>query len=1016
MKDVTSHRWTRPLQWSALTLCVFLLCGSVATAQPDGRDRGIGQFYHSRWTIKEGAPGQISALAQTRDGFLWLATASTLYSFDGVRFERFEPSNGAPLTTIQTLHAAPDGGLWIGFQHGGAARLKDGQVTHFGEAEGLARSQVVSFAVDTHGGTWALTMADGLFRLRDGRWHRVGDDRKQPGARGGTLLVDRDGTLWVAANETLVFLPKGGQAFRETGARVRWVGKLAQAPDGTIWAAELDGSVRPVVLPTGELHPSTERLEVVSSGMAFDREGSLWVSTLGDGLRRVSHPERPGLVAEPFTEKEGLSADYAWPLILDREGNIWVGTSGGLDRFRHSALVLAEFPRGAHDFALAAGEDGAIWAGTTNRPLMRLHGKQVEFASLGPPVHCAHRDSKGTVWLGAADGLWRIEHGRPVHVAAFPPGLDGPTVQAMSADAEGGLWVSISGAGLFRLKDGVWNSMSERLGTTAKDRVYSAATDAQGRVWLGYRGNMIVRVDSGEVRRFGTADGLDVGLVTALRGGRRVWAGGQFGLAHFDGQRFQPLLVAGGEPLRGVAGILELPDGGLWVHAVPGIFHLRAKEVARAVAEPGYRASSERFDFLDGLPARPTLLRPLPTAVQGTDGRLWFATSNGVVWLDPTRMFRNPLPPPVAIRAVRVDGQRLGTGPSRTLPERAMSLEIDYTALSLSIPERVRFRYRLEGVDATWQDVGTRREAYYTNLDPGRYRFQVIAANNDGVWNETGATLELVLPPAFFQTRWFRALGFAAVLAALWLLYLMRLRQVRAHTRGLLEERHQERERIARELHDTLLQGIHGLILRFQAEAEKIPEGEPARASMEKALDRADDLLVEGRDRVKGLRTPMEELGELSRAFERVGEELVQDHRPTGFHVVVEGKPTTLAPLVCDEVFRIGREALVNAFQHADARRIEVEISYGHDVLRLRVRDDGRGIDAEVLTAGGRPGHWGLAGMRERARKIGAQLDIWRRGDSGTEVDLRVPAATAYRGGPKRTWRSRLRRRLGGGR
>jgi signal transduction histidine kinase/ligand-binding sensor domain-containing protein len=1012
MGDVTSKRWTGPRRrWSAVTLCVLLLCATAASAQRDGRDRSISQFYHSRWTIKEGAPGQISALAQTRDGFLWLATASTLYSFDGVRFERFEPSDGAQLTTIQTLHAAPDGGLWIGFQHGGAALLKDGQVTLFDERQGLSRAQVKSFAVDTEGGVWA--MADGLLRLRDGHWQRVMNGRKR-GAGDGALLVDRDGTLWVAEGGTLVFLPKGNAAFRETGARVGWVGRLAQAPDGTVWVAELDGSVRPVVRPDGTLHTSAERLEVTSAGLVFDQEGSLWVSSLGEGLRRVAHPEQPHLVVEHFTEKEGLSADYAWPLIEDREGNIWVGTSGGLDRFRPNTLVLAEFPRGAHDFALAAGDDGAIWAGTTNRPLMRLHGKQVELADVGPEIHCAYRDAGGTVWLGTPEGLWRIEQGRPVHVAALPPGLDTPNVQAMTRDGDGGLWVSISGSGTFRWKDGVWLTQHERLGSTAKDRVYSATTDARGHVWLGYRGNRMVRVAGGEVRHYGPEDGLDVGLVTALRAGKRLWAGGQFGLVYFDGQRFQPLRVSGGEPLRGVAGILELPDGGLWVHAVPGIFHVRAEEVARAIAEPGYRVSSERFDFLDGLPARPTLLRPLPTAVQGTDGRLWFATSNGVVWLDPARIVRNPLPPPVAIRAVRVDGQRLGPGPSLTLPVGAGSLEVDYTALSLTIPERVRFRYRLEGVDEAWQEVGSRREAYYTNLEPGRYRFQVIASNNDGVWNETGATLELVLPPTFFQTGGFRALGIAAALAVLWLLYLMRLRQVRAHTRLLLEERHQERERIARELHDTLLQGIHGLMLRFQAATEDIPEGLPARAAMEQALDRADAILVEGRDRVKDLRTPKEELAELSRALTRVGEELAQEHPASGFHLTVEGAPRVLAPLVCDEAFRIGREALVNAFQHAGARRVEVKLTYAPDGLLLRVRDDGRGIDAAVLRAGGRPGHWGLSGMRERARKLEARLELRSRDGEGTEVELRVPAVTAYRHGPKRTWRDGLRRVLGG--
>ncbi len=1008
--DATSFRWG--------CLCAFLLCGVAATAQTDGRDRSIGQFYHARWTIKDGAPGQISAIAQTRDGFLWLSAASTLYSFDGVRFERFEPSSGDPVTSIQTLAASPDGGLWIGFQHGGAAYLKDGQLTRYGEAQGLSPYQLASFAFDADGGVWTGSRHAGLLRLRDGRWQRVGADWNFPGTQASSLFVDRDGTLWVSTADTLMFLPRGGRAFRDTGARVGWVGKISQAPDGTIWVAELDGHVRPVVRANGELLTAPARIEVQSAGMVFDREGSLWISTLGDGMRRVPYAERLGgrhigrfePAAEPFTEKDGLTADYVWPLIQDREGNIWAGTSGGLDCFRHSSLVLAEFPRGSHDFALAAGDGGALWAGSTNRPLMRLHDKQVEFAALDAQIRCAYRDPDGTVWLGTSNGIWRIEDDRPVLVATVPAEANTLQVQAMTKDTTGALWVAMSMGGLLRWKDGVWTRMDEQLGMTARTRIYSATTDARGRVWLGFHDNAVALFDHGLVRRYGAADGLHLGVVTALRAGRRLWVGGQLGLAWFDGQRFHPFGVAGGEPLRGVAGILEMPDGGLWIHAVPGIFHFSAEEVERAVAHPDQLVHGERFDFLDGLPARPTLLRPLPTAVQGTDGRLWFATSNGVVWIDSTRIFRNPLPPPVHIRAVRVDGHLLGSGPSLTLPERAMNLEIAYTALSFAVPERVRFRYRLEGVDETWQDVGTRREAYYTHLEPGRYRFHVIAANNDGVWNETGATLELILPPAFFQTWWFRALCIAASLAVLWMLFLLRLRQVRAHMRGLLEERHRERERIARELHDTLLQGIQGLILRFQSVAEMLPVDAPVRVAMEKALDRADDVLLEGRDRVKGLRAASQGTGELSQAFARVGEELELDP-PEGFHVVVEGQPTPLDPLVRDEVFRIGREALVNAWQHAGARRIEVELTYGCRELRLRVRDDGRGIDAEILQAGGRPGHWGLSGMRERARKMGARLDIRSRGGSGTEVELRVPAAVAYRGDPERTWRNRLRLR-----
>ncbi|QSQ26658.1 hypothetical protein JY651_17750 [Pyxidicoccus parkwayensis] len=1029
MKVAARHggrRWW--LGQALLGLFALLLGGSAAQAQPDNRDRSINQFYHSRWTIKDGAPGQISALAQTRDGFIWLAAAATLYNFDGVRFERFESPDGLPVPSVQTLHAAPDGGLWLGFQAGGVAFLKDGKLTRYDEAQGLSVNQLMSFAVDMSGTVWAAGKTAGLLRLQDGRWHQVGEDWGFPDTQATALFVDRDGTLWAAAKDSLLFLPKGSHTFRPTGVRVGWVGRMAQAPDGTLWITELDGAggVRPVVRANGEPLTAAARIAVTSAGMLFDREGSLWLSTLGEGMRRVPHPERLGgryiekldPAAEAFTEEDGLSADYVWPLIQDREGNIWAGTSGGLDCFRHSTLVLAEFPRGSHDFALAAGDDGAVWAGSTNRPLMRLEDRQVHFTPLGAQAGCAYRDPDGIVWFGVERDIWRIENDVPVRVATLPEDVKALQLQALAKDGSGALWVATAGRALLRWKDGVWTRMDKATRESSQglqSRLTSATTDAEGHVWLGYGDGTIGRVDDGGTRRHGGAEGFHLGMVTVLRAGRRFWVGGQFGLAWFDGEQLRRIGVAGPEPLRGVSGIVEMEDGGLWIHSVPGIFHLGPEEVARAVADPNHLARGEHFDFLDGLPARPTVLRPLPTLVRGTDGRLWFATSNGVVWVDPERIFRNPLPPPVVIRSVQADGRPLAPGPLLTLPVGAKNLELDYTGLSFTVPARVRFRYRLEGVDAEWQDVGTRREAYYTHLDPGRYRFQVIAANNDGVWNEAGATLELVVPPAWYQTWWFRALCVVVVLAVLWALYLLRLRQVRSHMRGLLEERHRERERIARELHDTLLQGIQGLILRFQSVAEQLPEGTHTRAALDKVLERADGVLVEGRDRVQDLRAAADNAEELSQALARVGEEL-QVGSAVCFRVEVEGEPTPLDALVRDEVYFIGREALANAFQHAGAKNIEVALTYGGTELCLRVRDDGRGLEPELLQAGGRPGHWGLAGMRERARKIGARLDIHNRGGAGAELELRMPASAAYPRDARSTWSQRLWRLVGGGR
>ncbi|ATB41963.1 two-component system sensor protein [Cystobacter fuscus] len=994
---------------------VAVLTFFADTARAFSQDRRLTQFHHTRWTIKEGAPGQISAIAQTEDGYLWLAAAASLYRFEGIRFERFEPPSGDPFSTIQTLYAPPDGGLWIGFQLGGVAFLKEGHLTRYHGTEGAPTRSVSAFATDRDGNVWASEMRGGLFRLSGTRWEQIGESWGYPGSKSRHLFVDRDGTLWVATEKTLLYLPRGAHRFVPTDVSVGWVFQLRQAPDGRIWMTESGGDVRPIPVPGHGQTENPPTLHVESAGMLFARDGSLWLTTLGDGVRRLAHPERSsagdaaevGGEVESFTEKDGLSADYAWPVLEDREGNVWVGTSGGLDRFRTSSMVLAEFPRGSHDFALIAGNAGEVWAGTTNRPLMRLHDGEVSFEQLGSPVRSAYRDEEGVVWLGADDGLWRVEDGRLSRVTPLPDPL--AQVQAMTRDRHGTLWVSLTTGGLMQWEDGRWHSVEEPLGPLDGESIHTAMTDGRGRVWLGHQRGIITRVDGDEVRRFTEDDGLRLGVVAALTAGRRyVWVGGQFGLAFHDGERFRPLVADGDESFRSVSGIIERPDGSLWVHAVPGVFHVPAEEVRRAVGDPGHRVRYELFDFLDGLPARPTLLRPLPTAIAGGDGRLWFATSNGVVWIDPERIARNPLPPPVSILSVKADGRRYAPAADVTLPIHPANLEIDYAALSLSIPERVRFRYRLEGVDEHWQDVGTRRTAYYGNLAPGQYRFHVIASNNDGVWNEHGASLEFVVPPAVHQTWWFRTLCMAAGLLLLWLMYLLRLRQLTAKMRGRLEERHAERERIARELHDTLLQSVQGLVLRLQAVAEQLPEHEPARQAMEKALDRADEVLAEGRDRVMDLRSSAHAGRDLSDALVRVGKELAEN-LPMSFRLVTEGVPQELNAAVQVEIFLIGREALLNAFQHAGGTAVEAELHYDSDELRVRIRDDGAGVDPEVLEMGGRPGHWGLAGMHERAARIGATLQVWSRTDAGTEVELKVPAEIVYRRRPKAAWWSRLK-------
>jgi signal transduction histidine kinase len=416
------------------------------------------------------------------------------------------------------------------------------------------------------------------------------------------------------------------------------------------------------------------------------------------------------------------------------------------------------------------------------------------------------------------------------------------------------------------------------------------------------------------------------------------------------------------------------------------------QELLNAFVNPSGRPRIQAFDAQNGFSGTDFGV-PVIGAARGPDGRVWFSTADGLSWIDPKRLYRNTLPPPVIIRSLTANGRVYAAPTNLKLAKGTSKLQIDYTATSLAVPERVRFRYRLDGVDKDWVDPGGRRQAFYTNLGPGTYRFQVIAANNDGVWNTTGAAFGFRIAPLWWQTWVFKALVALALGAALWMLYRLRLRQVSGRLRARLQERLDERERIARELHDTLLQGVYGLTLKLQSFAEQMPAELPARKLMEQALDRADTVLAEGRDRVRNLRAAQAS-DVLQDVLGAVADRLRLDPA-IEIKVGTDGAQRPLHRVVFDEVVAIATEALFNAFTHAHAEHVAVEVRYERNQLVVRVHDDGVGIERQVLERG-REGHFGLTGMRERAAKIRGQFSIRSSPGAGADVTIVVPAGLAY--------------------
>lgn len=998
-------------------MCLFVTLLAAPAAGLD-QNQTIRQFFHSRWTVRDGAPGQIEAIAQTIDGYLWLGTATGLVRFDGVRFESYPAASGEQLvsTSVSTLFALPSGGLWVGFTVGGASFIQDGRTVNYSAQEGLPSTTVYKFARDSGGSMWAATGL-GLQRLDGSKWVRVGSDWNYPGKLANSLLLDNIGVLWATTEETVVFLQRGDKEFRRTGIRLPWPAQMGQAPDGSRWLA--DNSVRPFSSAGPDIQletvPDVSRRRFSSQGILFDRDGGLWVANETGGVLRVPFPNRLSVTVrfgaagtESYVSKDGLTGS-ARVVFEDREGNIWVGTGGGLDQFRRNKLIQVAWPSSSYGYAMVPDHDGIVWAGTLNEPLMRFENGALTGRAPLRQITCGYRDRDGIIWWGGREGIWRFEKGRYTPIP-LPSGLvvskiNGAViihdVQAITKDLDGALWVSIARDGVFRLVNGAWTRYGEP--------AITAITDSGGDVWLGYPGNRISRVHSGRARNYSAGDGFHVGNVTALHeSAGLVCIGGEFGLAVFDGSRVTMVEPDGTEAFNGISGIVGTASGDLWLNANAGVFHMNAAEIRHVKADHSYRVKYELFDTQEFLPGAPAPLRPFPTAVAGTDGRLWFANGNGILWLDPLHIPRNPLPPPVSIQALTVDNRRYPPTPDLQLPVGTANVELDYTALSLSIPGRVQFRYKLEGADRDWHHAGSRRQAYYPNPLPRKYRFRVVASNNDGVWNETGAVLDFSVLPAWYQTEWFRVAVAGAVILLLWAIYQLRVRQIAASVSARFDERLAERTRLARELHDTLLQTIQGS--KMVADDALADDADALR--MRRALVRLSGWLaqatVEGRAALNAIRTSTTQRNHLADAFQEAAEEC----RPKGqmeISLSVAGKVKEIHPIVREEVYRIGYEAIRNACNHSGGARLEVELSYTRDLI-LRVRDNGKGIDPE-LAAHGKEGHFGLEGMKERAARIAGRLTVFSTGKSGTEVDLIVPGNIAFR--IEKPKQGRLFRRIG---
>jgi signal transduction histidine kinase/ligand-binding sensor domain-containing protein len=977
-----------------LILQMWLVCQALAL------DPQASSYLRKDFTVEEGLPdNEVNAITQTRNGFLWVGTDGGLARFDGQHFTQIRLRAGkSKEIPVSFLVTAQDGALWVGTDSG-LAHIPSAALDHFDRSlvtmyhPGAGPSDRIACLLIRDGILWVGT-GHGLYRFERGHFVTVIPDEPI-----STMDKTSDGHLLIITEQGLVEwdgarILRYPELPRQLGVTSDGIFQVHEDRNRVRWFCTSSGVARLVNGSFQRLAPYGNSGGRAAFRIYEDPQGNLWTNK-GSGLFRVSDSHVEGLAL-------GVHARY---MYSDKDGDLWVATgSEGLVRFTDRTFKMYTVADGLPDsnipMALLAAHDGTLWVGSNCGGLSRFDGKRFKTYSekdglANSCVWSLAEDANHDLWIGTwGGGLFRFRDGRFTQYSK-PQGLPSTVVLSLAAAQDGSLWIATT-KGLSHMQNEHLHSYTRADGLSS-DRIITvvqstAVDDRGGGIWAATDGGVNHLVGEHFVPIRGAPEEGDVpyGPLKEDSFGNLYAFSLVNGISRIEDNR----LVSVNGALQ-PSGMVESHDHDFWFSGRDGIYRVAAGDLRRAELDPDSPVNYTSYGPADGLSTRECTTGQ-PNIAITPDGKLWVGTLKGLAMLDLRRQMKRNHKPAIFMEEIEVGKTKINPGRELILEPGKDHVELHFTAVDLASPENVRIQYRLDGVDAAWFDADSTRTATYTDIPAGVHAFHIRASNGDGVWDREGIVYNVTQKPFFYQTTTFRLAAVTAAVLLLVALYQFRLRQAAARLNARLEERLAERERIARDLHDTLLQGFQGLILRFHDAMMMIPEPLPARQRMEIALDRADEVMAEGRDRVVNLHASFEKSGDLSQSLARVGDEISSGSEVT-VCVTVEGRVQKLDPVALDEIYCIGREAMLNAFRHSRGRSIEVEIDYAPWALRLRVRDDGRGIDPKILQSG-RPGHIGLAAMRERADRIGAQLDIVSGPDAGTEIELSVPGSQAYRG------------------
>ena len=1035
------------LIWAVAAGVLAYLAAPARALDPN---RLLGQYSREVWGSEKGFPGgTITAIGQTPGGYLWIGTDKGLVRFDGISFQTFPRAVPGTFSigAVRAMTSDGQGNLWILLQSTNILRYRDGKFEP-GQREGEFGITAAYRSVDgrvifsslVYG---ELKYGEGKFEVLPGLESEAAETATGGGAAGTdqqntrlswapgvaahhiaepdsaviAMAETSDGKLWLGTRDRgLFYALKGKVTPVETRGFSEKITSLITVGNNRLWigtdkgVSEWNGTT----LTQAEIPEKLRGVGVLA--MIRDTDSVVWVGTT-EGLFRVV-----GDKAE-LDEGAGANPGGVTALFEDREGNLWVGTSRGLERLRDSAFISytvagVQSPSGG---PIHVDRDGRTWFAPIEGGLRWLEGEKsgsVTKDGLSQDVVYSIAGDGGDLWIGRQQGgLTKLRfNGGAIATKTYTSadGLAQNGVYAVLLSRDGAVWAATLNGGVSVLKDGRFTTYTRADGL-ASNTVIAMAESADGTKWFGTP-NGLASFANGRWRNYSTQDGLPSNTVDSLLMDSKgvLWIGTASGLCYLQSGAIGT--PGGALPVlqEDVLGMGEDKDGRLWVSTANHVLAVSREKLLEAGLSAG---DIREYGPEDGLAGTEGVKR-FPSVYADAQGRVWFSMNRGLSVVDTNRTVDDSVPAVVHIVGISADGNPVDTEGRVRIPAGSRRVAISFAGLSLSVPDRVRYRYKMEGFDKDWSEPAATREAVYTNLGAGAYRFHVMASNSDGLWNSGETTLPVEIKPLVWETWWFRLASVLAVGLVIVAVLRLRVLQLTRQLNVRFEERLAERTRIAQELHDTLLQGFLSASMQLHVANDQLPSDSPAKPMVGRVLGLMGRVIEEGRHAVQGLRQSKGASADLEQAFSRIREEFPVKSE-IEFRLIVDGPPRPLRPLIRDEVYLIGHEALSNAFRHSRASEVELELEYGASDLRVLVRDNGGGIDPQVVRSG-RVGHWGLSVMRERAKKIGGTLRVLSSATAGTEIELSVPSQIAFESKSQsagRNWISKLSfgKRNGGG-